>query len=124
MSVTDRELEHARKRVADMTPAQLLTRLNRIEKLEKLHAFAYAVEERLAICKSEREVKRYYFVLARIDERRYFTTSGIDHYLEALQIRTELDNLDEPVVEKVVVSSLVIQLPKIKKKVSRRNLGI
>ena len=124
MSVTDRELEHARKRVADMTPAQLLTRLNRIKKLGKLHAFAYAVEEQLAICKSKREVKRYYFVLARINERRYCITPGIDHYLEALQIRTELDNLDEPVVEKVVVSSLVIQLPKIKKKVSRRNLGI
>ena len=123
MTVTDREMEHARKRVAEMDESQLLTRLNRITKPEKLHAFSAAVAERLEACKSEREVKRYYFVLARIDERRSSNTLDLDYYLGKFRAWGGSISSKKPKVKEVIVQP-VIQLPKIKKKVSRRNLGI
>jgi len=131
MSLTTRDMEHARQRVDDMTPPQLLTRLNRITKPEKLHAFSAAVAEHLEACNSEREVKRYYFVLVRIDERRDSNTLDLEYYLGRFQARCCKEFIsgatkmpEKPKVKEVIVKQQVIQLPKIKKRVSRRNLGI
>ena len=121
MSLTTRDMEHARQRVAGMTPPQLLTRLNRITKPEKLHAFSAAVAEHLEACNSEREVKRYHRVLVRIDERRDSNTLDLEYYLGRFQA-TKMP--EKPKVKEVIVKQPVIQLPKIKKKISRRNLGI
>ena len=121
MSLTTRDIEHARQRVANMTPSQLLTRLNRITKPEKLHAFSAAVIERIKTCKSEFEVRIYYSVLVRINARQGSNTLDVDYYLGKFQV-TKVP--DKPTVKKVIVKQSVIQLPKVKKKVSRRNLGI
>jgi len=143
MSLTTRDMEHARKRVADMTPSQLLTRLNRITKPEKLHAFSAAVAEQLEACKSEREVSRYHFILERVDKRRSSDTLDLDYYLTKFRVaqftarsvayKQQLQKLnnkvktaigEQPVIQQPVIQQPVIQQPKIKKKVSRRNLGI
>ena len=136
MSLTTRDIEHARQRVDAMTPPQLLTRLNRITKPEKLHAFSAAVAEHLEVCNSEREVRRYHHVLVRIDERRDSNTLDLEYYLGRFQVgqqshafrRPSLDRSSrrpsKPTVKKVIARQSVIQLPKVKKKVSRRNLGI
>ena len=123
MSLTTRDMEHARQRVDDMTPPQLLTRLNRITKPEKLHAFSAAVAERLEACKSEFEVRRYHRVLVRIDERRDSNTLDLEYYLGKFRAWGGSSSSKKPKVKEVIVQP-VIQLPKIKKKVSRRNLGI
>ena len=121
MSLTTRDMEHARQRVAGMTTSQLLTRLNRMTKPEKLHAFSAAVAERLETCKSEREIKRYYHILARIDKRRSSATLDLDYYLGKFRA-AELP--EKPKVKGVIVKQPVIQLPKPKKKIARRNLGV
>ena len=66
---TGKDLDHARKRVAEMTSKQLLTRLGRMTVPKKLWAFEKAIAEYMESRSTVDEVTEYYGVYLRVHNR-------------------------------------------------------
>lgn len=99
-SYKPKDLEHARKRVAEMTTKQLLTRLGRMTIHAKLWAFERAVAEYMESRTTVDEVTEYYNVYLRVHNRLGIEPHQVERTLSSFISRLAEEAYDSKYLRK------------------------
>lgn len=98
MSYKPKDLEHARKRVSEMTTKQLLTRLGRMTIHSKLWAFERAIAEYMESRSTVDEVTEYYNVYLRVHNRLGIEPHQVERSLSSFLSRLIAEQLAQAAV--------------------------
>ena len=129
-SYKPKDLEHARKRVAEMTTKQLLTRLGRMTIHAKLWAFERAIAEHMESRTTVDEVTEYYNVYLRVHNRLGIEPHQVERSLSSFITRLTAKAVTQAALGQVTPQSAInsvtfTALPKQgKSQAPRRRLSI